>query len=160
MIKGRKVKLKILDDATKMVIGGQRGASLNINGETLDGTTKDSGDWQENEYGHKNWDVSCDGLYVASNAAHKVLIQKFLNSEKVSVVLEGDEDSNFDLTFTGLAVITSYPIEAPYDDNITFSVDLTGSGKLEIADEVGTPVENVTFSSPRNIEKIKMDKVK
>ena len=32
--------------------------------------------------------------------------------------------------FGGLAIVTSYPIEAPYDDAVTYSVSLQGTGEL------------------------------
>ena len=32
--------------------------------------------------------------------------------------------------FGGLAVITDYPIEAPYDDSVTYSLTFSGMGKL------------------------------
>ena len=32
--------------------------------------------------------------------------------------------------FGGLAVITDFPLEAPYDDSMTYSISLKGQGKL------------------------------
>ena len=33
-------------------------------------------------------------------------------------------------TYGGTALVTEFPIEAPYDDNVTYSGALTGSGAL------------------------------
>jgi len=44
--------------------------------------------------------------------------------------------------FGGLAIITDYPIEAPYDDAVTYSLTLEGMGAL--VDLTQTPPETDT----------------
>ena len=45
--------------------------------------------------------------------------------------------------FGGLAVITDYPIEAPYDDAMTYSLSLEGMGAL--VDLLTNPVDPDTM---------------
>ena len=44
--------------------------------------------------------------------------------------------------FGGLAIITDYPIEAPYDDAVTYSLTLEGMGAL--VDLTQNPLETDT----------------
>ena len=42
--------------------------------------------------------------------------------------------------FGGLALLTSYPIEAPYDDAVTYTISLQGTGPLvDLEDAAQTP---------------------
>lgn len=125
-ISGVKVKVYIKDSTTGQVLGGQRGATLNRSAETLDATTKESEGWQENEAGIKSWGLDADGILVESNAAHELLEDAFLNSTKVTAYMELPSGTKFE----GECIIVDFPIEAPYDDLVTYSVTLTGSGVL------------------------------
>ena len=136
-VRGEKVLLKIVDPETNLVIAGQRTASLDLSADALDATTKESNGWIENEVGLRSWSVSADGLYVRNDRSHRAIINHFLNREKIDVILEQDTGSEFDLSFRGTAVITSYPLEMPYDDLIGYSIDLEGDGALEIIDKQG-----------------------
>ncbi len=81
-------KFKGVDVAIKVdgtVIAGQRGATLNRSGETLDTTTKDSNGWLENEAGMKEWGVDCDGLLIKDDVGFTALETAFNNGDKVTV---------------------------------------------------------------------------
>ena len=42
--------------------------------------------------------------------------------------------------FGGLAVIADFPLEAPYDDSMTYSISLKGQGKLvDLSSKTITP---------------------
>lgn len=122
----------------EVALGGQRGCTLNRSSDTLDVTSKDSEGWQENLSGLKNWGVDTDGLIVENDEAYGVLEEKFMNGEEVEVVIITPMKSKY----TGIAIITDFPIEAPYDDAATYSVSFTGSGKLQkVVDQGGAQNE-------------------
>lgn len=121
-VKGVDVLVKIASNS----LGGQRGASLNRSSETIDSTTKDSNGWKENEYGIKEWSVDCDGLFVESDAAYEALETAFIDGTKVSLEIAFPSG----LKYSGSALITDFPLEAPYDDNVTYSVSFQGDGAL------------------------------
>ncbi len=124
-------KFKGVDVAIKVdgtVIAGQRGATLNRSGETLDTTTKDSNGWLENEAGMKEWGVDCDGLLIKDDVGFTALETAFNNGDKVTVEV-GLPSGN---KYSGDAVITDLPIEAPYDDAVSYSASFAGSGPLII----------------------------
>ena len=128
-ISGVKVKVYIVGENNE-ILGGQRGATLNRSAETLDSTTKESDGWQENEAGNKSWGIDADGIYVADNSAYTRLEEAYLNSSHIGVYLELPSGTKY----VGRAIITDLPIEAPYDDLVTYSVTLTGSGSLTKTD--------------------------
>lgn len=125
-ISGVKVKVFIKDLETGKVLGGQRGATLNRSAEVLDATTKDGEGWQENEAGLKSWGIDADGVYVESDMAYDLLESAYLNSQKVVAYIELPSGTRYE----GECVITDLPLEFPYDDLMTYSLSLTGSGAL------------------------------
>lgn len=131
-ISGMKVKLFIMDEATGKVLAGQRSATLNRSAETIDATSKDSeGNWKESMPGFKEWSIDADGTFVESDEAYAILEDAFINGENVNVYLEFPSGRKH----TGNATITDFPIEAPYDDVVSYSVSLQGSGALAITEE-------------------------
>ena len=108
-------------------VGGQRGATLSEEVETIDVTTKNSPEGtREEEPTIYSWSLSCDGVYIADDTALAMLKQTIRQRGKVKVrVKEGDT-----YTEEGLAIVTSLEREAPHDDVATYSVELRGVGPL------------------------------
>ena len=130
--KGIDFLIGITVDGQKKVLGGQRACTLNRSSDTIDVTNKDSEGWQENLSGLKNWGIDTDGLIVENNEAYDHLEECFMESKEVDVYLTTPMGKKY----TGKAIITDFPLEAPYDDAATYSVTITGSGKLEkVGDE-------------------------
>lgn len=124
-IAGSKVKLYI-KDVTGVVLGGQRGATLNRSAETIDVTSKDSDDWAESIPGKKSWSIDADGVYVISDAAYATLETNFLAGTTIVAYIQFPSGKKYE----GTCMITDFPIEMPYDDLATYSVSLTGTGIL------------------------------
>jgi len=103
-------------------VAGQRGGTFNREYDTLDSTSKDSGNFTENEYGLGSWSIEGDGLLVESDSGFTALEDAFDNAEKVMVRFETAAGNKYE----GSAIITDFPIEAPYDDIATYSITLTG----------------------------------
>lgn len=118
------------------ILGGQRSATLNRSADTIDVTNKESEGWQENLAGLKNWGIDTDGLVVENSEAYDYLEECFMESKEVDAYLTTPMGKKY----TGKAIITDFPLEAPYDDAATYSVTFTGSGKLEKNNS--DPVEN------------------
>ena len=120
------------------VVALQKGATLNRSADTIDKTTKQSGGWKEFDASFKEWSIDCDGLYTLPTAtgtsAMKALETAFANGTPVTVefvlasftgLATGDTEG-----WTGSAIIVDFPLEAPQDDSVTFSVSFQGSGAL------------------------------
>ena len=112
---------------TFIVIGGQRGASLSESNETIDITSKDSGGAFEYDYGFYGWEISCDGLYIKNDEGYKALADAMKNKKKVRVRIKEEGTA----TLVGEALVTSKELDGPYDAEVTYSVTLQGSGRLE-----------------------------
>lgn len=125
---GMKVKLYIEDATTGKVLAGQRNATLSRSAETIDATSKDTaGFWKESLAGFKQWNIDCDGAFVTDDVAYEILETAFVNSENVNVYLELPSGTKY----RGNCTITDFSLEAPYDDLVTYSISLQGSGALE-----------------------------
>lgn len=124
----KKVKkgVDILVSIGANVLGGQRNATLNRSAEAIDTTSKESEGWNEREVGFKEWSVDCDGLMIETDVAYGALETAFMEDQKIDVDIAFKSGAKY----SGKAVITDFPIEAPYDDAATYSLTLEGDGKL------------------------------
>lgn len=110
------------------VLGGQRGATLNRSSETLDVSNKaTAGGWKEYINGAKEWSIECEGIFIDSDEALTALDKAFVAGTPVQVKIGKSGDS---WGFKGDAIITEFPLEAPYDDALTYSITLQGTGAL------------------------------
>ncbi len=108
------------------ILAGQRGATLNRSVDTMDVTTKDSSNWKEFLPSIGEWSIDADGLVVDSDEAFTKLESYFMSRDKLLVELTTPGGK----TYQGNVIITDFPIELPYDDAVTYSVKLTGTGVL------------------------------
>lgn len=128
--RGLNVLISIKKDGDYKVVGGQRGATLNRASETLDVSNKATGGaWKEFIAGAKEWSIDCDGILIDGDDAFELIEESFLSGEVVEVKV-GDEDG---WGFEGNAIITDFPVEAPYDDALSYSMTLQGTGELKKA---------------------------
>lgn len=107
-------------------VAGQRGATLNRSYETTDRTTKDSNGNKEFGVSLSEWSIEADGLLVESNAALMALEDIMSSREPVQIELITAAGNKYQ----GMAFITDLPIEAPHDDEATYSVTFQGTGAL------------------------------
>lgn len=123
--RGLDIKISVKNGAEDKFLAGQRGATLNRSAETIEITNKVSAGWKENITSVKEWSIDCDGVFVADDAALSELETAFNANTLVDVKI-----SDGTWGYTGKAIITDFPIEAPYDDAATYSLSLMGSGEL------------------------------
>lgn len=128
---GKDILLAIYNaDGSKLLaISGQQGLTINRSADSIEITSKDTaGGWKSKIAGMKEWSIDNDGLYVPEDESHSLLSSAFENSDPVCIkIINGKTKKGM---FGGLAVITDYPLEAPYDDAMTYSLALEGMGAL------------------------------
>lgn len=129
LIRGVDVLVIIRQGAEDIIIGGQKDATLSISADTLETTTKDTGDWRTYLSGLKQWSLTCDGLYIENDAAQIALWNAFQNAQEVTVTLS--KPTSF--TAAGQAVITSIEYGAAMEDALTFNVEFQGTGPLTVS---------------------------
>lgn len=127
-IKGRAVVIKVADAEGEnyIAVAGQQGGSLSREVETVDVSSKDS-EFNEYELGQLEWSVSLDGLVKLTDDGFKLLEEKFMAKEEVMIQFEANGN-----LYTGMCMITSLPLEFGYEDMVTYSAELQGTGTLDI----------------------------
>ena len=103
--------------------GGQRGATLSENVDTVETTNKAS-TGKEYEYGFSDWTISADGVYVDSDAGYQALVTAMRTKAKIKVRWSEIGTA----VYEGTALVISRDLEGPYDGEATYSVELQGSG--------------------------------
>lgn len=131
--RGLNVIISVKKGGAYKVVGGQRNATLNRGSETLDVSNKATGGaWKEFIAGAKEWSVDGDGILIAGDEAFGLLEDAYLSGELVEVKIGDDSGWGFQ----GNAIITDFPVEAPYDDALSYSMTLQGTGALsKVAEE-------------------------
>ena len=130
-IAGKDILLCVFNsDGSKLLaVAGQQGLTINRSADSIEVTSKDTkGGWKSKIAGMKEWSIDNDGLYVASDESHKALGSAFENGEFVCIKVINSKTKS--ALFGGLAVVTDYTLEAPYDDSMTYSISLEGNGAL------------------------------
>lgn len=130
-IAGKDIILAVFDATgnSLLAVSGQKGLTINRSADSIEVTSKDTtGGWKSKIAGMKEWSIDNDGLYIPSHASHKALGTAFQNSDPVCVkIVNGKTKTSM---FGGLAYVTDYSLEAPYDDGMTYSLSLDGNGAL------------------------------
>jgi len=107
-------------------VGGQRNATLNRSKAEINASDKTTQGWERTIGGLKKWSIDADGLYIYDDAGYAALENAFLTDQRVQVAMAMPDGKKR----YGLAEITDFPIEAPYDDAATYSITLSGAGAL------------------------------
>lgn len=112
-----------------LAVAGQQGLTINRSKDSIEVTSKDTkGGWKAKIGGMKEWSIDNDGLYVADDESHKTLSKAFHDDEFVCIKVVNQKTKK--ALFGGIAIVTDYPIEAPFDDAVTYSISLEGNGPL------------------------------
>lgn len=140
-IAGKDILLSVWDSTgSKLIaVAGQQGLTINRDKDTIEVTSKDSQGWKQNIVGFKEWSIDNDGVYVRDHESHKLMKEAFDGDDPILIKVT-NQKAKTDL-FGGLALVTSYPIEAPYDDAVTYTVTLTGTGALVDLEDTPSPVQ-------------------
>lgn len=130
VLAGKDLILSIWDHEANeiLAVAGQQGLTINRDKDTIEVSAKDSGSWKQFIVGTKEWSIDNDGVYVPNDDSHKRLSEMFNGDEPILIKVT-NQKTKTDL-FAGMAVLTSYPLEAPYDDAVTYTIALQGTGEL------------------------------
>ena len=109
-----------------IVLGGQKTAILNRTMSPINITNQINKEWQKNIAGTRSWSLTCGGMFIKGQEAFDTLEKAFYDGKEVTVTL-----TDKDRTYTGQAIITSFPITANYNDAFMYSLIFLGTGPLE-----------------------------
>lgn len=136
-IAGKHVLLAIFNETGEqlLAIAGQQGLTINRSKDAIEITSKDTkGGWKSKIGGMKEWSIENEGLFVRNDESHKSLSQYFEDDQPVCIkVIDTQAQKGM---FGGLAIVTDYSFEAPFDEAMTYSIKLDGMGALvDLTDE-------------------------
>lgn len=130
-VAGKDILLAVFNETGSklLAIAGQQGLNINRSADSIEVNSKDTkGGWKAKIQGLKEWGVETDGLYVKNDESHQTLGKAF--DEGLSVCIKVINNRAKKGMFGGLAIVTDYSLEAPYDDGMTYSITLEGQGRL------------------------------
>ena len=123
-VSGKDMTLSVDGD----VLAQARSVSIAFSQDTMDGTNADSDNWKDYLSSLRGWTVDAEALWIATDVAKKVLQTHYITrippTVEVIVTLPGP------VTYTGDAILTSFSYAGTYNDVVTFSVSLQGTGAL------------------------------
>lgn len=123
---GKKIAgVDILVKSGTAIIGGQSGATLNRSMNVIETTDKTSNGWVTKIGGTKEWSIELEAFMVMGDAGFTAMNKAFKDRAEVDV-----EMAVGGITYKGKALVSDFPIEAPQDDAVTFSITLEGTGEL------------------------------
>lgn len=122
MMKG----LDILIYINGKVVGAQASAQLNRTTKIVDISNKITLDWDNFAIGSKSWSVSCAGAYIVDDEAFLALETAYFEGNPVEVEFKKEGV----LTMKGQAIITSFPLNAVFNNDLSYSINLQGKGAL------------------------------
>lgn len=108
------------------VVAGQRDASINMAGDTIDTSSKDGDGWKTAAVGLLGWDADLDGIIVDTNAGLAAIEAAYNARTAVKVRMAFPDGSHK----SGEALITSMPTKVPMGGEATYSVKMQGNGPL------------------------------
>ncbi|MDD2370835.1 MAG: phage major tail protein, TP901-1 family [Firmicutes bacterium] len=129
-IAGKDIVIAIYDQTgtSLYAVGGQQGLKVNRSAENIDTSDKLSGGWASGMAGLKKWSIDTDGGMVVGDPASTILDQAFENGDTIAIKVINIKTGK--AMYGGLATLSDYSAEAPYDDIVTWSATLEGAGAL------------------------------
>ena len=123
------VVLKVTVDDGLKAIAHCTSASISINMDLRDSTTKSSGGWQDNLGGLRSYELSGDAFVdIIEDTEKSDILELWTVWNQRTAVIVSFGIAN--MLYEGTALITALSIDAGVEENATFSISLTGSGAL------------------------------
>lgn len=107
-------------------VGLAQNVELSASGSAVDVTTRDGAGWKEFIAGLKEYEISCEQLWVADNAALVILRNAYTAGTQLSITMLDSAGDGF----SGNVVITSMKKGQPLDGGVTLPITLKGTGAL------------------------------
>ena len=114
---------------TDTLVSNQTNATMSINMDVRDISSKDSGGWKDSAEGQRSFSFSADA-YVDFAAGYTIDdLYAFMNTRTQLTVRMSTETSTHKY-YEGCAYLTSIEMSAGVEDSVTFSITLEGTGAL------------------------------
>jgi TP901-1 family phage major tail protein len=108
------------------LVGGQRNATLNRSGDSIDISHKTSGGWKSSKVGLRGWSVDLSGLQLLNDDGVKALDYAFMNGLEVQIKFVYPDGT----AQTGWGSLTDWSLDTPHDGEASLSGTIEGNGAL------------------------------
>ncbi len=128
-------KFGVYNGTTKIAFATS--ASISINHNLRDTSTKDSGGWREQLEGQRDFEISVEGMLIFTNLDGTAISGSTINELYTSYIatrqvfdIKFSTEVTGDIKWEGKAFMTSISIDTPNEDSSTFSASFSGTGAL------------------------------
>lgn len=111
-------------------LGELTNVSLSIDGNQINSSSFDSGEFEEFVAGRKNVTLSCTCRYDQADTAQLAVLDDLLAGDSDEWVFGPPTPTTGDVTFTGSGSPSNVSIEAADEDMMSLSLDIQISGTL------------------------------
>jgi len=112
-------------------------ASISMNHNLRDTSTKDSAGWREQLEGQRDWEVSVEGMLLFVDSSGGAIAGLTMNelftsyiATRTEVTVKFSTEITGDVEWSGQAFLTSLSADAPNEDSSTWSGSFSGTGAL------------------------------
>lgn len=112
-------------------ISATTSATITVNHDVRDATTKDSAGWEESLEGKRNWEISFEGMYAFDSTYGPDELDDLITNRSTVTVMFSTEVAG-DTRYTGTAYLTSYEMTAGVEETATFSGTFKGTAALTV----------------------------
>ena len=112
-------------------------ASISMNHNLRDTSTKDSAGWREQLEGQRDWEVSVEGMLLFVDSSGGAIAGLTMNelftsyiATRTEVTVKFSTEITGDVEWSGQAFLTSLSADTPNEDSSTWSASFSGSGAL------------------------------
>ena len=112
-------------------------ASISMNHNLRDTSTKDSGGWRDQLEGQRDWEVSVEGMLIFLDSAGSAITGLTMNelfasyiTTRTQVTVKFSTAVSGDVEWEGEAFLTSLSADTPNEDSSTWSGSFSGTGAL------------------------------
>lgn len=109
-----------------VLVGGQRSSDLSRSAETIDTSSKSSGNWGGGMPGVLTWSMDLDAITVLNDEGARVLECCFNNRIQAHCRLDRPDGTHYE----GWGAITDLSLSVPHDDVASLTGTITGDGEL------------------------------
>ena len=107
-------------------------ATLNVNVNLADTSTKDDAGWATSIQGRRDWTITIDGMYDTAGAGltPDEILTAIITRAADTVIKFTTNDPTNTVGWTGNGTFTDVSLTGPAEESMTYSCTITGNGPL------------------------------
>jgi len=120
----------VLIDMEGHAIAYSKSATLTIEHETRDTTTKDASGWKHSAEGRRSWGMDVEGLVALDSQYNLDYLVGYIKG-RTALTMKFTTGVSGDKQASGEGYLTNVEVEAGDQESVSFSASVEGSGELQ-----------------------------